>query len=145
MTQCSYSWVSYSSSLFVCCLSVDILSYQPQIILPLLFISSALQFTHHNIISTVSLLKLLWSLFSSVFTAHMHKAVVIVAGCSAQLIMHYHWVCYCNFFSLLLRFLAISDKISKLITVITFMSLCSLSMRLNKSFIVMLMLHWSSL
>jgi len=93
----------------------------------------------------VPLLKLLWSSSDFIFAAHVHKAVVIIAGCSAQLIMHYHWVCHCNFFSLSLRFLAISDKMSEFITVITFISLCLLNVKLSESSIVMFMLHWPSL
>ncbi len=91
------------------------------------------------------LLKLLWSSSDSVFAVYVHKAVIVVADCSAQLIMHYHWVHHCNFFSLLLRFLAIPDKMSKFITVITFMNLCSLSVKLNKLSVIALMLHWPSL
>ncbi len=44
--------------------------------------------------------------------------------------MHYVCICCCNFFSLLLRFLAGSCKVSELFTVITFMSLCSSKLRL---------------
>jgi len=93
----------------------------------------------------VSLLKLLWLSSDFIFTVHVHKAVIIIAGCSAQLIMHYHWVHHCNFFSLSLRFLAIPDKMFRFITVITFVSLCSLDVRLNELFIIILMLHWPSL
>jgi len=93
----------------------------------------------------VPFLKLLWLLFSFIFTAYMHKAVIIIADCSAQLIMHYHWVHHCNFFSLSLRFLAIPDKMFRFITVITFVSLYSSDIRLNELSVVALMLHWPSL
>ena len=93
----------------------------------------------------MSLLKLLWSSSDFIFTVHVHKAVIIIADCSAQLIMHYHWVYCCNFFSLSLRFLAIPDKMFRFITVITFVSLYSLSMRLSKSSVITFMLYWSSL
>jgi len=55
---------------------------------------------------------------------------VVIAGCSAQSIMHYVCIHCCNFFSLLLRFLADSCKVFELFTVITFMSLCSSRLRL---------------
>ncbi len=60
----------------------------------------------------------------------MCSAHVVVANCSAQSVVHYVCICCCNFFSLLLRFLAGSCKMFELFTVITFMSLCSSELRL---------------
>ncbi len=60
----------------------------------------------------------------------MCSAHVVVAGCSAQNVMHYVCICCCNFFSLSLRFLAGPCKVFEFFTVITFMSLCSSRLRL---------------
>jgi len=60
----------------------------------------------------------------------MCSAHVVIANCSAQSVVHYVCICCCDFFSLLLRFLAGSCKVSELFTVITFVSLCSLRLRL---------------
>ncbi len=60
----------------------------------------------------------------------MCSAHVVVADCSAQGIVHYACIRCCNFFSLLLRFLAGPCKVSELFTVITFVSLYSLRLRL---------------
>jgi len=60
----------------------------------------------------------------------MCSAHVVVADCSAQDVVHYVCICCCNFFSLSLRFLAGSCKVSELFTVITFASLCSSRLRL---------------
>ena len=55
---------------------------------------------------------------------------IVIAGCSAQSVMHYVCICCCNFFSLLLRFLAGSCKMFRLFTVITFVSLHLSELRL---------------
>ncbi len=60
----------------------------------------------------------------------MCSAHVVVADCSAQSVMHYVCICCCNFFSLLLRFLAGPCKVFELFTVITFASLCLSELRL---------------
>jgi len=60
----------------------------------------------------------------------MCSAHVVIADCSAQGVVHYACIRCCNFFSLLLRFLAGSCKVFELFTVITFVSLCSLKLRL---------------
>jgi len=60
----------------------------------------------------------------------MCSAHVVIAGCSAQNIMHYVCICCCNFFSLLLRFLAGPCKVFEFFTVITFVSLCLSELRL---------------
>jgi len=60
----------------------------------------------------------------------MCSAHIVIAGCSAQSIMHYMCIHCCNFFSLLLRFLAGSCKVFELFTVITFTSLHSSELRL---------------
>ena len=60
----------------------------------------------------------------------MCSAHVVVTDCSAQNVMHYACICCCNFFSLLLRFLAGSCKVFEFFTVVTFVSLCSLRLRL---------------
>ncbi len=60
----------------------------------------------------------------------MCSAHVVVADCSAQSVVHYVCICYCNFFSFLLRFLADSCKMFELFTVVTFTSLYSLKLRL---------------
>jgi len=60
----------------------------------------------------------------------MCSAHVVVAGCSAQGVVHYACIRCCNFFSLLLRFLAGPCKVSGLSTVVTFASLCSSRLRL---------------
>ncbi len=60
----------------------------------------------------------------------MCSAHVVVANCSAQNVVHYACIHCCNFFSLLLRFLAGPCKVFEFFTVITFMSLCSLRLRL---------------
>jgi len=62
----------------------------------------------------------------------MCSAHIVIADCSAQNIVHYVCICCCNFFSLLLRFLAGSCKVFELFTVITFMSLCLSKLRLIK-------------
>jgi len=72
----------------------------------------------------------LWVPSGFIFAAHMCSAHVVVAGCSAQGVVHYACICCCNFFPLLLRFLAGPCKVSGLFTVITFVSLCSLRLRL---------------
>ena len=60
----------------------------------------------------------------------MCSAHVVVAGCSAQSVVHYVCICCCNFFSLSLRFLAGSCKVFRFFTVITFASLWLLRLRL---------------
>jgi len=60
----------------------------------------------------------------------MCSAHVVVADCSAQGVVHYACIHHCNFFSLFLRFLAGPYKVSELFTVVTFVSLCSLRLRL---------------
>ncbi len=60
----------------------------------------------------------------------MCSAHVVIADCSAQSVVHYVCIHCCNFFSLLLRFLAGSCKMFEFFTVVTFMSLCSLRLRL---------------
>jgi len=60
----------------------------------------------------------------------MCSAHVVVADCSAQSVVHYVCICCCNFFSLLLRFLAGPCKVFEFFTVITFVSLCSSKLRL---------------
>jgi len=60
----------------------------------------------------------------------MCSAHVVIAGCSAQSVVHYMCICCCNFFSLLLRFLAGPYKVFELFTIITFTSLCSSRLRL---------------
>ncbi len=71
----------------------------------------------------------------------MCSAHVVVADCSAQSIVHYMCIHCCNFFSLLLRFFAGSCKVSELFTVITFMSLCSLRLRLIELAHALFLLH----
>jgi len=83
----------------------------------------------------------LWISFDFIFAAYMCSAHIIVAGCSAQSIMHYTYIYYCNFFSLLLRLLADSSKMSELFTVITFTSLCSSELRLIELAHVSFLLH----
>jgi len=60
----------------------------------------------------------------------MCSAHVVIADCSAQSVVHYMCIHCCNFFSLLLRFLAGSCKVFELFTVITFVSLRSSELRL---------------
>ncbi len=60
----------------------------------------------------------------------MCSAHVVIANCSAQSVVHYTCICCCNFFSLSLRFLAGSCKVFRFFTVVTFVSLCSLRLRL---------------
>jgi len=71
----------------------------------------------------------------------MCSAHVVVANCSAQGVVHYTCICYCNFFSLLLRFLAGSCKVFRLFTVITFVSLCSSKLRLIELAHALFLLH----
>ena len=71
----------------------------------------------------------------------MCSAHVIVANCSAQGVVHYVCICCCNFFFLSLRFLAGSYKVFELFTVITFMSLCSLRLRLIELAHALFLLH----
>ena len=60
----------------------------------------------------------------------MCSAHVVVADCSAQGVVHYTCIHCCNFFSLLLRFLAGPCKMFEFFTVVTFVSLCSSELRL---------------
>ncbi len=71
----------------------------------------------------------------------MCSAHVVVAGCSAQGVMHYACICCCNFFSLSLRFLAGSCKMFEFFTVITFVSLCSSRLRLIELAHALFLLH----
>jgi len=71
----------------------------------------------------------------------MCSAHVVVTDCSAQSVMHYMCICCCNFFSLLLRFLAGSYKMFEFFTVVTFMSLCLLRLRLIELGYVLFLLH----
>jgi len=76
----------------------------------------------------------------------MRSAHVVVAGCSAQGVVRYVCICCCNFFSLLLRFLAGPCKVFEFFTVITFMSLCSSELRLIGLAHASFLLHlWSLL
>ncbi len=76
----------------------------------------------------------------------MCSAHVVIADCSAQSVVHYTCICCCNFFSLLLRFLAGSCKVSELFTVITFASLYSSELRFIELAHAPFLLHlWSLL
>jgi len=82
------------------------------------------------VVTVLFFLEFLWISFDFVFAAHMCSAHIVIANCSAQNVMHYVCICCCNFFFLLLRFLADSCKMFELFTVITFASLYSLKLRL---------------
>jgi len=71
----------------------------------------------------------------------MCSAHVVVAGCSAQGVVHYACICCCNFFSLSLRFLAGPCKMFRFFTVITFVSLCLSGLRLIELAHVPFLLH----
>jgi len=71
----------------------------------------------------------------------MCSAHVVIADCSAQGVVHYVCIHCCNFFSLSLRFLAGPCKVFRLFTVVTFMSLCSLRLRLIGLAHVSFLLH----
>ncbi len=71
----------------------------------------------------------------------MCSAHVVVANCSAQSVVHYACICCCNFFSLLLRFLAGSCKVFELFTVITFTSFYSLRLRFIELAHALFLLH----
>ncbi len=60
----------------------------------------------------------------------MCSAHVVIADCSAQSVMHYMCICCCNFFSLLLRFLAGPCKVFRFFIIVTFVSLCLSRLRL---------------
>jgi len=55
--------------------------------------------------------------------------------------MHYCYIYYCNIFSLLLRLLAISNKMFRFIIIITFISFYLLNIKLNELFIIIFMLY----
>ncbi len=71
----------------------------------------------------------------------MCSAHVVIADCSAQSVVHYACIHCCNFFSLLLRFLAGSCKVFELFTVITFASLHSSRLRLIELAHALFLLH----
>ena len=76
---------------------------------------------------------LLWPPSGTISATHMEKTVVAVAGRPTHGVVHYTFVCRCDFLPLALRSLAVPCKVSGFSTVITVASLCSSIVRLSRS------------